>query len=126
MPVSQTSTFCTADNGLTIVRVDDARGGVRIALHRATDDEHRQNIYATIRLDGERTQQRWVANRNSIVARELVDAINLVDRAYANYRRAREATEQARQEERESRTERVDPHWQKVIEHFGQEPDTAD
>ena len=110
------------EHGLTIHRSDHERGGFDVELIRPDDDDHEHRAYATLRYGDEGV---WHTNRDHIRAQSLIDAINLVDRSYAGYRQQLAAAERQRREEREARTERVNPHWQQVIDTFGPKPDTA-
>ena len=113
-------TTITTDNGLIVVQVE-AR---RVELHRSDDDDdHQQRVFATLSYDRD---GRWSTRRDGIKARDLVDAVVLVDRSYGRYLRAREAAERIRQQEPEDGGERVDPQWQAVIDRFGPKPDATE
>ena len=114
------------ENGLTICRVDFEHGGFDVELLRPNDDDHKHRAFATLCYNRGGTILGWSTNRDEIRAGSLVSAINMVDRAYVTERRRVEAAERAKQEERDARNASVNPHWQEVVEHFGQEDDATD
>ena len=114
------------ENGLMIRRVDLEHGGFDVELLRPNDDDHEDRAFATLRYNSGWTTLGWSTNRDDIRAVSLVSAINMVEQAYVRERRSFEAAERAEREERDARNASVNPHWQEVVEHFGQEDDATD
>ena len=102
-------------NGLTIHRIDRARGGFRVELRRPAAHDPDEKPFAVIERGDDGG---WFCTQRDTRSPDVTWIIDLLDRAYGTERQRIVAQEQQQQQQRDRLNDSFTKDWQDIVDRF--------